>query len=84
MRPLEPRVPSNLNPYARELLKMLRGQPAARRDSDEAKFTVLRSLAEIEVRRPIERINDPDAKQRAIAVREFIRERLCASGEANS
>ena len=27
---LEPRVPSNLNPYARELLEMLRGQPAAR------------------------------------------------------
>ena len=26
----QPRVPSNLNPFARELLEMLRGQPAAR------------------------------------------------------
>ncbi len=53
----------------------------SKRDLDEAKFTVLRSLSDIEVRRPIERINDPDAKRRAIAVREFIRERLCATGE---
>ena len=30
MLPLEPRVPANLNPFARELLEMLRGQPAAR------------------------------------------------------
>ncbi len=30
MLSLEPRVPSNLNPFARELLEMLRGQPAAR------------------------------------------------------
>ena len=56
----------------------------SQRDLEEAKFTVLRSLSEIEVRRPIERINDADDKRRAIAVREFIREHLCASGEAST
>ena len=53
----------------------------SRRDLEEAKFAVLRSLSDIEVRRPIQQFNDPEARQRAIAVREFIREQLCATGE---
>ena len=53
----------------------------SRRDGDEAKFTVLRSLAEIEVRRPIQQFSDPAASQRAIAVREFIHGQLCVSEE---
>ena len=53
----------------------------SRRDSEEAQFIVLRSLTDLEVRRPIERFNEPAAKQRAIAVRQFIRSRLCVIGE---
>ena len=53
----------------------------SRRDSVEAKCIVLRSLAVLEVRRPIEKFGDPAAKQRAVAVREFIRGQLCASGD---